>query len=63
MSRYYQQRIYAPLSFIFRLKFSQLLAMENERFSVPEVLFRPSDIGIDQAGVAETAAQSIIALW
>lgn len=37
--------------------------MENERFSVPEVLFRPSDIGIDQAGVAETAAQSIIALW
>ena len=36
--------------------------MENERFSVPEVLFHPSDIGLDQGGIVETAAQSILAL-
>ncbi|KZS97377.1 actin-like protein Arp6 [Sistotremastrum niveocremeum HHB9708] len=40
----------------------QILYMENERFSVPEVLFRPSDIGMDQAGLAETIAASISTL-
>lgn len=33
--------------------------METERFCVPELLFNPSDIGIDQAGVAETTWQSL----
>lgn len=33
--------------------------METERFSVPELLFYPSDIGLQQAGVAETTAQSL----
>ena len=37
----------------------QLLAMETERFSVPEVLFNPSDVGINQAGVAEATAQCL----
>lgn len=37
----------------------QVLAMETERFCVPELLFNPSDIGIDQAGVAETTWQSL----
>lgn len=37
--------------------------MENERFSVPEVLFQPSDIGFEQAGVAEAVAQSILSLY
>jgi actin-related protein 6 len=37
--------------------------MESERFSVPEVLFSPSDIGIEQAGIAEISAQSILSLW
>ena len=37
--------------------------MENERFAVPEVLFQPSDIGLEQAGVAEATAQSILSLY
>lgn len=32
--------------------------MNNERL-VPEILFYPSDIGLDQAGIAETIVQSI----
>eukprot|EP00602_Paraphysomonas_sp_CaronLab_P003191 CAMPEP_0185039266 /NCGR_PEP_ID=MMETSP1103-20130426/35961_1 /TAXON_ID=36769 /ORGANISM="Paraphysomonas bandaiensis, Strain Caron Lab Isolate" /LENGTH=426 /DNA_ID=CAMNT_0027578085 /DNA_START=17 /DNA_END=1294 /DNA_ORIENTATION=- len=40
----------------------QILTMESERFSVPELLFRPSDIGIHQAGIAEAAGQSIAGL-
>ena len=36
--------------------------METERFCVPELLFSPGDIGIDQAGVAETAWQALQAL-
>ena len=27
--------------------------MNNERFAIPEILFRPSDIGIEQIGLAE----------
>lgn len=37
----------------------QVLTMESERFSVPEVLFNPGDIGIDQAGVVEATWQSL----
>lgn len=37
----------------------QVLAMETERFCVPELLFHPSDIGIDQAGIAEASWQSL----
>ena len=37
----------------------QVLAMESERFSVPELLFNPSDIGIDQAGIVEATWQSL----
>ena len=36
--------------------------METERFSCPEVLFNPSDVGIDQAGIAEATAMSILSL-
>ena len=31
----------------------QVLAMETERFTVPELLFTPSDVDMNQAGVAE----------
>ncbi|CAB3360371.1 Hypothetical predicted protein [Cloeon dipterum] len=31
----------------------QLLRLNNERFSVPELLFHPSDIGLPQMGLAE----------
>ncbi|KAI0688710.1 actin-like protein Arp6 [Cytidiella melzeri] len=40
----------------------QILHMNNERFSVPELLFRPDDIGLEQAGLAVTIAQSISVL-
>ena len=36
----------------------QVLSLSNERICVPELLFSPSDIGIDQAGVAECVAQA-----
>lgn len=37
----------------------QVLTMETERFCVPELLFHPSDIGIEQAGIAEASWQSL----
>lgn len=37
----------------------QLLLVNSERFMVPEALFNPSDIGIEQAGVCETAALAV----
>ncbi|KAF8157920.1 actin-related protein Arp6 [Crassisporium funariophilum] len=37
----------------------QILVMNNERFTVPELLFRPDDIGLDQAGLPATIAFSI----
>ncbi|KAJ7142229.1 actin-like protein ARP6 [Mycena epipterygia] len=37
----------------------QVLTMGNERFSVPEVIFRPDDIGLERSGLAETIATSI----
>lgn len=33
--------------------------MGNSRINVPEVLFNPSDIGIDQAGLPEMIQQCI----
>jgi len=36
----------------------QILVMNNERL-IPEILFHPSDIGINQAGIAETIVQSV----
>ncbi|KAI8819652.1 actin-like protein ARP6 [Fimicolochytrium jonesii] len=37
----------------------QVLIMNNERFTVPEILFNPSDIGIEQAGLAEAIYQAV----
>ncbi|TPX68722.1 hypothetical protein SpCBS45565_g02883 [Spizellomyces sp. 'palustris'] len=37
----------------------QVLIMNNERFTVPEVLFSPSDIGIQQAGLAEAIVEAV----
>ncbi|KAJ7035683.1 actin-related protein Arp6 [Mycena alexandri] len=37
----------------------QVLTMGNERFSVPEIIFHPDDIGLNQSGLAETIATSI----
>ncbi|KAJ6565967.1 actin-related protein Arp6 [Mycena vulgaris] len=40
----------------------QVLTMANERFTVPEIIFRPGDIGLERAGLAETIATSIALL-
>lgn len=37
----------------------QVLALNNERFMVPEVLFQPSDIGLQQGGLAQTIAEAV----
>ncbi|KAI0836453.1 Actin/actin-like protein [Hypoxylon sp. FL0890] len=36
-----------------------VLTLRNERFTVPEVLFHPSDIGIRQPGIADLVMQSL----
>ena len=37
----------------------QCLRLSNERFSIPEILFNPSDIGINQMGIADAIQHSI----
>lgn len=37
----------------------QVLYLKNERISVPETLFNPADIGLNQAGVAELIVQAV----
>ena len=39
----------------------QIIRFTNERFSVPELLFSPSDIGIRQCGIPEAIIHSIAA--
>lgn len=38
------------------------MTLGNERFSVPELLFNPGDVGMKQAGLPETVFQSLSAL-
>ncbi|KAI0021722.1 actin-domain-containing protein [Xylariomycetidae sp. FL0641] len=44
-----------------------VLTLRNERFTVPELLFHPSDIGMRQPGIADLVMQSLqtlpIGLW
>jgi len=37
----------------------QDLTMETERFTVPEVLFNPSDVGMDQGGIGDAVCESV----
>lgn len=37
----------------------QILRLTNERFAVPEILFHPSDIGIQEMGIPEAIVHSI----
>lgn len=37
----------------------QVMVLGNERFTVPELLFSPSDVGLKQAGIAEVVMQSL----
>lgn len=38
---------------------AQTLRLSNERFSVPELLFAPHHVGLNQAGLAETVVNSL----
>lgn len=38
------------------------MTLGNERFSVPELLFNPGDVGMKQAGIPETVLQSLSSL-
>lgn len=40
----------------------QFVRLANERFQVPEMLFNPSDIGINQVGIVESIVDSIHSL-
>ncbi|XP_023208127.1 actin-related protein 6 isoform X1 [Xiphophorus maculatus] len=40
----------------------QTLQLANERFAVPEMLFHPSDIGIQEMGIPETIADAVQSL-
>ncbi len=39
-----------------------IMTLGNERFSVPELLFNPGDVGMKQAGLPETVMQSLSGL-
>ncbi|XP_060072850.1 actin-related protein 6-like isoform X1 [Ylistrum balloti] len=40
----------------------QIIRMSNERFAVPELLFHPSDVGIQEMGIAEGLVHAISAM-
>lgn len=40
----------------------QILRLANERFAVPEILFHPSDIGIQEMGIPEAIVHSVQSL-
>jgi len=37
----------------------QVLLLSNERIAIPELLHHPSDVGVEQAGIAECLVQSV----
>ena len=47
------------LKFNFLTLFHQIIRMNNERFAVPEILFRPSDVGVQEMGITESLVHSI----
>lgn len=42
--------------------FLQIIRLNNERFTVPELLFHPSDIGIEEMGIPEAVAHVVDSL-
>lgn len=60
LSRNQKGRVHGPDDI--RLDTDQVLVMNNERFVVPETLFRPDDIGKGQLRLAHWLAASMIIL-
>jgi actin-related protein 6 len=54
----FQQYVFIFISYKILSCYYKLLTMETERFSVPEVLFHPQIIGLNQAGISEATWQS-----
>ncbi|RNA27435.1 actin-related 6 [Brachionus plicatilis] len=40
----------------------QIIRLNNERFSIPELLFHPSDIGLNEMGISEAIVHSVESL-
>lgn len=38
----------------------QCLRINHERFTIPEILFHPSDVGLDEMGLAEATSYAIL---
>lgn len=55
-------KFYLFFYYYFLFPITQILTMETERFQVPELLFNPIDIGLDEAGIAEATWQSLRSL-
>lgn len=53
----YEKQVWEKLS-----KDEQFVPLSTERISIPEVLFHPSDIGLDQCGIAEGIYESVESL-
>lgn len=52
--------IYTPD--IERAENAQKITLSVERFAIPEILFRPSDMGLNQIGIVEALLQSFSAI-
>lgn len=39
--------------------FAQKITLDKERIQIPEILFRPQDIGIEECGISEAIFQSL----
>ena len=52
---------YEPRDQVFKNK-SNITTVGNERFQVPEILFKPGDIGMREGGLADVVIESIFSL-
>ena len=59
MKRIYQKKLEEKLRREKEEQDHQVLSLSVEQFTIPEVLFHPSDIGLDQLGIVDAIVQSI----
>ena len=59
-NRLVQQKLFQVLKkFRDRIGISQLIRLNNERFSIPELLFSPSDVAVKEMGISEAIVHCI----
>ena len=44
---------------IFLDSYNEKLTLDKERFTLPEILFNPSDIGLDENGISQGVASTL----